>query len=81
MKHYRIIKIKFVPCTDKKPNRVAIHCPRHNQKRIIPFNHDFNNALDVGLHFLKKLGITPKAFSEQKEFYAVMIDNFSTKIK
>lgn len=80
MKHLHLIKVKYKPATDYKGARVRMTSTRHNKSKVIPFDHRFDNALEVAKDYLENdLKYTVEATCEisQDGLQGVLVKEFS----
>lgn len=80
MTHLHLIKVKFLGATNTKGERVKITSTRHNKSKIISYDYQFNNALQVAMYYLiNDLKYTVKATCELTSCgqQAVLVKQFS----
>ena len=54
----RTFSVKYIGATNTRPSRVKITELRSGKKKIISYNHDFNNAWEIAADFLSnRIGI------------------------
>lgn len=58
MKNTRIFKLKYIGASNTKGSRVSIHDLRFGKRRMIPYNHEFNNIGQIAQAYLWTRGIT-----------------------
>ena len=80
MNHLHLIKVKFLGATNTKGERVKITSTRHNQSKVISYDYQFNNALEVAKDYLENdLKYTIKATCELSKdgLQGVLVKEFS----
>ena len=68
--HKIAILVKFVPCTNFKPSRVALTLPRwDNKTKRIAYDHALRDTCEIAAAWLAEQGIDCDGFCEVKDGY------------
>ena len=81
LKNYRAFTIRYMPATNTKSSRISILDNRKNERRVIPYNYEFNSIYAIAQDFLESLGIDILGVSEVHNGYVLLTEDFKTSIK
>lgn len=81
MNNLKSYEIKFLGATNTRGNRVKIIDILRNESKIIEWDYNFNNSLDIASNFFKDKNINIVACTELKNSYIILTDNFQARIK
>lgn len=68
--------ITFLGATYHKSSRLKIKSERFNQSVIIPYDHAFNNTLDIAKDYLTKNGYELAGQAETNDNYIILSTTF-----
>lgn len=78
LKTYRAFTIKYISATDTKGSRVSILDNRFQTKKIISYNHEYNNIYQIAQAYLESKSIEVCGVSELNNGqYILFTDNFN----
>lgn len=78
-KHYRAIKLKFMPATDYKCSRIKLTDERFEQSKTIGVNYKYDNILEQAIDYLIDKGFNVIGHGGMKYHYIVFCDNWGDK--
>lgn len=82
MKNTRTILVKFMPCTNTKPDRILINDLRHKKSKIISSDqYEGRDITEQAANYLKERGIKVDSQSEGTGYMMLHTDDFVTQIK
>lgn len=81
LKHYRQIKVKFLPVTEHKGARIKIWESRFsNTQRTISktfsYDYEIDDVLDQAIHLLQRNGWKPVGRATEREYYTILCDAY-----
>ena len=71
----QMLEISYIAPTSTKNSRVKIYDTRFNQTKIIPFNYEFDNEIDMVKNVLNCNSVA-KSWNEKNGKYYLLIDDF-----
>lgn len=77
----RIFKVKYLGPTNYKGSRVQIKDERFNKIVIIPYDYEYNNALEIAASYLLSLGFETLYGGEGQDNMYLATPDFQTQIK
>ena len=80
--NYRAFTISYVPATNTRGSRVSITDNRFSQKKVINYNHEYHDILEIAQTYLESVGIEIVGSAELLNYkYILFTRNFSISIK
>ena len=77
-KKYRSIKVKFLPATNYRGYRFKLTDDFFNQSLTINCSDNIDSTIEEGINELNRLGFNVIGYSENKDDYSVICDNWGT---
>lgn len=77
----RIFKVKYFGPTYSKGSRIQITDERFQKTIMIPYNYEYNSAVDGARAHLESLGFTDLQTAEGKDNMYLVTGNFLIQIK
>lgn len=76
----RIFRVKFLPASNHKGNRVSITEKRweKSDRVTVPYAYQFNNAQEVAIDYLTKRGINITSRGELGDFCILTSDSWTS---
>lgn len=75
MKNLQIIEVKYISATDTKGSRVKLINDRFNESKLINYDYNFNNILDIALDVItKKDLIIGYNYNEKTGVYNIILE-------
>jgi hypothetical protein len=76
--NFHILTVKYVSQTNYAPSRVKIISERFKTSKVIEYNHDLSNTLEIAEDWLTKNGFNIIGHGEGKGHYYVITDTFKS---
>ena len=79
-KHHRGFKIKFMPATNTRGERVGIYDMRFRRNDVIPYDYSLSNIREIAIQWLEKSGIKITGFfyNHATHEYFLTTDSFES---
>lgn len=78
LKTYRAFTVKYISATNTKPSRVSVLDNRFQTRKIISYNHEYNNIYQIAQAYLESKHIDICGVSELGQGnYILFTDNFN----
>lgn len=74
--NFHAIEVKYLGTTNTVGPRVKMNSLRFNDSKTIPYDHNFNNTLDIAKDYLTKNGFVIVGQAETKDSYIILCDTF-----
>lgn len=80
MEHYRIIKVKFLPCTEHKGSRVCITESRNGKtdRKVLSRDYVYGDIKVQAAAYLKSIGINIVAEGSDNDISYLMSDTWGS---
>lgn len=78
MENVHILEVEFLGPTNSKGSRVIIKSSRFGTKKIIPYDHYYDNTVDVAAKYLQANGFNLIAQAELTKGYAIISNTFKS---
>ena len=81
MKNTRFFLVTFIGPTNFRGARVKIRDLRHRKTKVISYNYEFRDIIDMAGHYLKSLGIDCHIQGENEDKgYLLGTNDFATEL-
>lgn len=86
MKHYRAIKVQFVPPTNEKSFGIKFFedgrfAEDRRESKVVYFNSEISDVLKTAFAILKVSGFNPECYADQNDYYTILCDCWGENYK
>ncbi|MEE9401916.1 MAG: hypothetical protein V3V47_01835 [Desulfobacteria bacterium] len=77
---FRRFKVKYLPATSNRGSRVNISDMMARKSKTIPYDYEFNSALDIAVNYLDSLGISCDTLTLGSREDYILSEDFETPL-